>query len=135
MERFYSSRPVPTYRHTVVAVADELLCQIETGLRYPLRAKSTFKIKTSIYLPEKHLFDNKKLDDILKASHFYKPCWHTRIVSPHGDKNIIADAMTVVLKVRKRRGDTRYEIRDGVLQSVKPFRGLEVVAHLQRKRQ
>ena len=60
--------------------------------------------------------------------------WHTRIVSPYGDKHTIVDPMSVRVKVRKRRGDSRYEMRDGVLQKVMPFRGVEVVAHLKRKR-
>ena len=123
-----------TYPATIVAVADELLCQIEAGLRYPLRSKNTFRIRTPIYLKDKPLLNSKSLDKILKASHFYQPCWHSRIISPHGDKNVIVEPMEVRLSVRKRRGDSRYVEREGVLVLVKPFRGLEVSAIPKRKR-
>ena len=49
----------------------------------------------------------KKLIDILKASHFFKPCWHTRVLFPHGDKHTIVDPMSVRIKVRKMREDSR----------------------------
>ena len=46
----------------------------------------------------------------------------------------IEDPMSIRMKVRKRRRDARYVKSEDGFRLIKPFRGLEVVALLRRKR-
>lgn len=135
VQKFYGRNLVSSTPATVVAVADELFCQVEAGLRYPRRAKNSFKIKCPIHLSDRTQFDGKLLDTILKKSHWYHLQWHTRLISPHGDKNMISDPWQVRLKVQRKRRDARYVEQDGALKAVKPNRGYEVVGILTRKRE
>ena len=113
----------------MVAVADDLLYKIEAALRFPKRGKQSVSITSSILLSDKGYYSNKKLSKIIKASNFYHPSWHTLVISPHGDKNVVSQWEDVTLCERKRRRQTRFF--QG--QEMKPFRGFEMVVKIIRK--
>lgn len=131
MGRFYSNQrsglPI-----SISAVADDLLYKIESALRFPKRSKSTVKITSPILSSDKGRFDNKLLCSILTTSSFYSESWHTLVISPHGDKNVVVDWRNLRLRVRKRRCFVRYDAESGA--AVKPFRGYEVTVAMRRER-
>ena len=131
--RFYSQHQqrggVPM---SVVAVADDLLYKVECALRFPKRSRASVKITSPILSSDKERFNNKRLSAILSTSTYFSETWHTLVVSPHGDRNTIAEWENVRTTVRKRRCYSRYHGDNGVV--MKPFRGYEVTVVLRRMR-
>ena len=119
--------------HSLQLVADTIAALIFKSLNFPIRDKPKKVIRVKILRKDIKYISGKTVDQLLRLySSTYEKSWGEKVISAHGDKNVINSSS---VKVRKARCVSSYRLEsDGKYVSRKQDQGYEVVVTVIRER-